>query len=65
MCSESRDRPATEEIEVTPAMIQAGVTVMSMYNPDCEELSERVEMTFRAMWRLRKPGGYTSIAEFG
>jgi hypothetical protein len=52
----SSDRPATEcEIEVTPAMIEAGVDVFydlpELLGPGEEALKEAVKLAFLAMYR--------------
>lgn len=50
-----RPRPAleTEEIEVTPEMIEAGVLELSLFNPREDMLEPTVLMIFEAMWRAR------------
>jgi hypothetical protein len=54
------DRPthkAEDEIEVTPAMIEAGVDVFydyDMLGPGNEELRDAVRKCFLAMWRERQ-----------
>lgn len=45
------DRPALYDMEITPAMIDAGVSQFCEYQPDTgESLSDRVREIFLAMW---------------
>ena len=48
---DSADRPDSEldEIEVTPEMIEAGVTELVRFNPDYEAEADAVARIFRAM----------------
>jgi hypothetical protein len=41
------------EIEVTPAMIDAGADILSFYEPETDRLSETVTQIFRAMLEAR------------
>jgi hypothetical protein len=48
---DSADKPDSElnEIEVTPAMIEAGVSELARFNPDYEAEADAVVRIFRAM----------------
>lgn len=41
------------EIEVTPAMIEAGVTVLTFFDRQRDRGSDLVSDVFQAMWRAR------------
>ena len=43
------DRPATTEIEVTPAMVEAGVSELILYSTATDSLAEIVRSVFTAM----------------
>jgi hypothetical protein len=47
-----RDRPA--EIEVTPAMIEAGAYALADYDPETEPLSEAVVRLLAAIFSARE-----------
>jgi hypothetical protein len=43
---------AEDEIEITPAMIEAGISELSRYNPDYESKDEAVARIYEAMFRF-------------
>jgi len=45
------------EIEVTPAMLRAGVSALCHYEPEFETREEGAARIFRAMYRASKKGG--------
>jgi hypothetical protein len=49
------DRPATAEIEVTPAMIEAGVSELVLYSTSTDSLVEIVRSVFTAMATASQP----------
>lgn len=53
------DRPVLTEVEVTPAMIEAGLTEMGEHR-FCGDLAYMVESVFRAMHYARRAASATS-----
>lgn len=45
------DRPANEEIEVSPAMIEAGVRAYADFDVEFDSVGELVSDVFKAMMR--------------
>ena len=43
---------AEDEIEITSAMIEAGISELSRYNPDYESKDEAVARIYEAMFRF-------------
>lgn len=56
--SKSGDRPATkpDEIEIIPAMIQAGVAELFFYDHEVDSASDTVERIIRAALATLPPG---------
>ena len=50
-----REQVLPNEIEVTPAMIWAGVVAAANYDEYFERSEEGVERIFRAMWEASRP----------
>lgn len=49
MSKTGADRPTTDEIEITPKMIEAGRYELALYNRDFEDPAEAVSRIFLAM----------------